>query len=259
MSISSSKTLAFAFVLAPATLFAGSEAGYLWSSSGRTVTIIAGDDIPDPVEVFPIGVHAANFTFVITDSESTVLAYTNSNVFDLDGAGTGTCRIYGFAWSGDFDQPTGVNVHELEATEDFDLSRNEISIERLGAGSVDGGWVLNDRNGYGRIRLNLNGDPKPFRVYSANHASTDTNYTFIITDDAGMVLAFPDTNVIDLSGAPPGTCYVYGISFTGTLDTTTGVHVSKVTADSENQSLSKNAIRADRREGNARRPRWWRW
>ena len=244
----------------PASLLADVNAGYLWSESGRNVTITAGDDIPDPVEVFPLGVKAPQFTFVITDSDSNVLVYSESNIFDLDGAGPGTCLIYGFAWKGDFDRPTGVNVRDLTATGDFDLSSNRISIQRNGAEYVDGGWILNDLNAYGKIRLYLGDNPNPFRVYTANKASTDTNYSFIITDESGMVLAFPPANVIDLSGAPPGTCFVYGISYTGNLSTTTGVHVSAVTADSGNQELSKNAIRADRFEGSkpVRRYRW-RW
>lgn len=253
--------LLLVLALAPAPLIAGAgvSAGFLWSPSGRNVTITVGDDIPDPVEIFPVGVNAANYSFVITDSESSVLGYTDINVFDLDGAGAGTCRIYGFAWSGDFDMPTGVNVSELASSEGSAVSRNSITIERLGSSSVDGGTVLNDRNGKGPIRLYLGENPSPFRVYTSNKASTDTNYSYIITDENGKVLGFPEGNVIDLSKAPPGTCLVYGISYTGTLDTTTGIHVSAVTADSGNQAVSDNAIRADRIDGSRpTRPRWWR-
>lgn len=254
------KSLLCALALTPTLVVAESDskAGYLWSPSGHHVTITAGDDIPDPVAVFPIGVSAPHFSFVITDSESNVLMYTDVNVFDLDGAGAGTCRIYGFAWSGDFDQPTGIPVSELTATGGSSVSRNRITIERVGSSNVDGGLVLNDHNGRGPIRLYLSDQPAPFRVYTANRASTDTGYAYIITDAEGMVLAFPGGNTIDLSGAPPGTCRVFGISYTGTLDTTTGIHVTEVKSDSDNQSLSWNSIRADRFEGSkpTRRSKW---
>ena len=255
------KALACVLALAPAALLADAQAGYLWSPSGQHVSIMAGDGIPDPVEVFPIGVNAPNFSFVITDSEAKVLMYTDSNIFDLDGAPVGTCRVYGFAWEGDFDQPTGGNIHDLSASGSSSLSRNRISIQRLGSESVDGGRILNDRTGHGGIRLYLGDNPAPFRVYTRNDATTDTNYSYIITDEAGMVLAFPPGNVIDLSGAPPGTCRVWGISYTGTLNATAGIHVSEVTADSDNQSLSRNSVRADRFEGSKpTRRRWWqRW
>lgn len=250
-----------ALALCSASLLADHpKAGHLWSPSGRSVTITAGDDIPDPVAIFPIGVNAPNFSFVITDSDSNVLMYTDSNVVDLDAAPPGTCRVYGFVWAGAFERPTGGNVHDLTASEGQAVSQNRISITRIGADAVDGGRILNDRNGYGRIRLFLGDNPAPFRVYSSNSASTDTSYAYIITDAEGTVLAFPGSNVIDLSGAPPGTCRVYGISFTGTLDTTTGGSVSDVTADSDNQSLSSNSIRADRYDGSKPGRRWWfRW
>lgn len=256
--------LALFLASSSALLAADPKAGSLWSPSGTNVTITAGDDIPDPISVIPVGVDSPNFSFVITDSESNVLMYTTKNVIDLDGAPPGTCRVYGFAWAGDFDRPTGGSVHDLTASEGQAVSKNRVSITRVGADSVDGGIILNDRNRYGRIRLYLGDNPSPFRVYTLNKASTDTNYAFVITDAEGSVLAFPEDNIIDLSGAPPGTCQVYGISFTGELNKTTGIHVSEVTSDTDNQSLSKNSVRADRLEGSKperkpRRWRWWRW
>lgn len=240
------------------------KAGSLWSPSGTNVTITAGDDVPDPVSIFPVGVDAPNFTFVITDEDSNVLMYTTTNVIDLEAAPPGLCRVYGFVWEGEFDQPTGGNVNDLTASEGQAISKNRVSITRNGADYVNGGVVLNDRNRYGKIRMYLGDNPSPFRVYTYNKASTDTSYAYIVTDEEGTVLAFPEGNVIDLSGAPPGTCRVYGISFTGELDKTTGIHVSEVVSDTDNQSLSKNSIRADRLEGSKperkpRRWRWWRW
>ena len=68
--------------------------GYLWSDQGQNITIIAGDGIPDPFQVFPLGVKGENFTFVITDSESNILVYPEGNTFDLEGAGVGKCLVY---------------------------------------------------------------------------------------------------------------------------------------------------------------------
>lgn len=223
------------------------KAGFLWSDQGNSVSIIAGDNIPDPIRIFPLRVKSENFTFVITDSDRNVLTYTTNNVVDLDGAGTGLCRVYGFAYNGEFDFPTGVNVDELKSSAESALSKNRVDIERLSDGAIDGGWVLNDRRGYGRVIVNLNKDPKPFRVYSYNEASSSTNYAYIITDNTGKVLGFPEENAIDLSSAPVGVCRVYGISFTGELNKTTGVSVEEVTSTENNQDLSSNWVTAVRR------------
>jgi len=225
--------------------------GFLYTGQGNKITITTGDGIPDPIQVFPFRVRGDNFTFVITDSESTVLAYTTNNTIDLEGVFVGTCRVYGLAYSGtlDTEDEANLNINIQEVTTDgcTSVSRNFITIDRVADGAVDGGWLLDDKTGTGRVRVCLN-DPEPFRVYSFNDAASSTSYSFVVTDDSGTVLTFPPGNQIDLSSAPPGICRVYGISHTGSLVQTTGINIKEVVSDTGVQDLSSNSVRATRVE-----------
>lgn len=226
------------------TAIAETRGGWLWSSEGQNVHITAGDGIPDPIRIFPRHVQGENFTFAITDSDSNVLVYTTDNVVDLEGAGAGTCRVYGIAYAGDFDMPTGVSVHDLTASEGLSVSRNRITVKRTAAKSIDGGWIISDSRGRSTVRINLN-NPYPVRAYHTSQA-VGSNYAYVITDYAGTVLAYPPANQFDFSGAPDGICRIYGISYTGTLSGETGIDISDVMSDDNNQQLSHNYIRVIR-------------
>jgi hypothetical protein len=227
------------------TSLAKTSGGYLWAQGGPQVRITAGDGIPDPFSVFPRHVQGENFTFAITDSDSNVLVYTKENIFDLEGAGAGTCRIYGIAYDGEFSMPTGVPVKSLSASGSLSVSRNSIAVVRTAAKQIDGGWIISDGRGRSTVKINLN-KPEPVRAYSANKASAEASYAYVITDNEGNVLAYPPANQFDFSPAPVGICRVYGISYTGELDTTTGISIYEVMSDEDNQELSKNYIRVIR-------------
>ncbi|MDF7823261.1 hypothetical protein P4B35_04500 [Pontiellaceae bacterium B12227] len=230
-----------------ATALADCNGGYLWTKGGQKVRITAGDGIPDPINVYPRHVKGQNFTFAITDSDSNVLVYTQDNTIDLEGAGAGTCRIYGIAYAGDFAMPTGVSVHSLTASECLSVSRNSIAVVRTAAKVLDGGWIITDGRGRSSVKINLS-NPYPVRAYSANKAAADSNYSYVITDNKGMVLAYPPANQFDFSGAPAGICRIYGVSHTGSLVDTTGISIQEVVSDEDQQQLSKNYIRVIRSE-----------
>ncbi|MEE9369609.1 MAG: hypothetical protein V3V05_12225 [Pontiella sp.] len=221
------------------------KGGYLWTPGGTTIKITAGDGIADPFTVYPRHVQSQNFAFVITDNDSNVLAYPPGNTFDLEGAGEGICRVYGVAYAGDLDMQTGVSVHSLSASECIAVSRNHITVVRKAVKTVNGGWIISDSRGRSTVHINLS-DPYPIRAYTTSKAAPDSSYAYVITDYKGNVLAFPPANQFDFSGAPVGICRVYGISYTGTLDTTTGLSIYDVMSDEDNQELSKNYIRVIR-------------
>ncbi|MEM7391773.1 MAG: hypothetical protein AAF492_05430, partial [Verrucomicrobiota bacterium] len=209
------------------------QGGTLDSDQGLNVTICK-DGNPDPVTVTNDSTSALSYAYIITDNAGNVLVFPAGNVIDLDGAPPGICRVYGISYSGTLDTTTGVPVGSVSSDECFELSANWVTITRQQA---DGGGLGSDQG----LDVAICKDGLPDPVTITNTSISGLNYAYVITDDAGMVLVFPGGNVIDLDGAPLGVCRVYGISFSGTLDTNTGVHISAVTSD-ECFDLSTNWV-----------------
>ncbi|MEM8583577.1 MAG: T9SS type A sorting domain-containing protein [Bacteroidota bacterium] len=98
---------------------------------GDTITICAGDSIPDPLDVIQTGdPQGSNFTFVITDGDANILDIPEGNgPFNLDGAGGGTCLIWYLAFEDGLQgAEVGQNAANLEGC--FDLS-NPLTVVRL--------------------------------------------------------------------------------------------------------------------------------
>ena len=190
-----------------------------------SAVVICKDGTPDPITLTNSTTSALSYSYIITDNNGNVLAFPPSKVVDLDGAPPGVCRVYGISYSGTLDTTTGVAIGDVTSDACFDLSDNWVEITRT---LVDGGMVMSEA-GFTELAICLDSTPDPINIV---HLQTATNqpYAYIVTDGNGVVLAFPSGATIDLNGAPPGVCRIYGISYTGTLNTTTGTDISEVTS-----------------------------
>ncbi len=217
------------------------DGGMLDSDRGLT-PVICLDGTPDPITVSNNSTSALNYAYIVTDDMGGVLAYPPGNVIDLDGATPGVCRIYGISYEGTLNETTGIPVTNVTASGCHDLSGNYVEVTRIG---VDGGQVMHVA-GHTAITICLDANPDPLPMTNTS-VYTDMPYTYIVTDDSGMVLAFPPGGTIDLNGATPGVCRIYGISYTGVLDRATGVSVGAVTS-SVCSDLSDNYVRVTRHD-----------
>ena len=120
-------------------------------------------------------------------------------------------------------------------------------MNRTAVPEVDGGWIISDGRGRATVRIDLN-NAYPVRAYTTSQAAPGSEYAYVITDHEGIVLAYPPENQFDFSPAPAGICRIYGISYVGTLDTTTGIPIYEVSSDTDIQDLSSNYIRVVRYE-----------
>lgn len=110
--------------------------GEIVLSTGGTETTIIVDDKADPITfetTVPDETIAFNFTFVVTDNQGKILALTQNNTVDFNGAGVGTCYVYGLSYIGDLniDVDSFLFSEGLEISSGCsDLSDNRLTINR---------------------------------------------------------------------------------------------------------------------------------
>ncbi|MBX2815137.1 MAG: T9SS type A sorting domain-containing protein [Saprospiraceae bacterium] len=104
----------------------------LTSDSLRSLTICAGDDKPDPIDVVSYEVSGSNALWLITDADSMILAQPPGPPFDLDAAGFGVCLIWHMRFEGNiFGNDVGNHLNQLNGC--LSLS-NPIEVQRDTAG-----------------------------------------------------------------------------------------------------------------------------
>ena len=209
---------------------------------GATSTSICVDGVGDPLEVETNGGTAdASRGWIITDDVGNILALPAAPPFDLDGAGVGVCEIWYIRYedNGEFGGNTvGNNLTDLTGC--YALS-NPVTVIRE---APDGGMVslTNGETTYTGTAGDI--------VVQVQHttAAPNLSYWYIITDDNDNILAFMNSangNSLDLSGAPPGECHIWGWSYRGLADPVVGDHISTLTDDAC-EAISDNFIRVIR-------------
>ncbi|MFK7970683.1 MAG: T9SS type A sorting domain-containing protein, partial [Bacteroidia bacterium] len=199
-----------------------------------------GDGNADVVSFTHVSTSSAQYAYVITDDQNTILGLPPGNMQDFEGAGTGTCRVWGLSYTGSLTAMMGQNAATASLSSDcFDLSSNFIEVVRS---APDGGMVTSSA-GNSMERICVNGSPDP--ISFVNNSSSNALYQYIITDDNGIILAVPPVTTINFDGAGPGTCRVYGASYTGTLTAVAGQNINTVTS-SDCFDLSSNYLAVER-------------
>ncbi|NRB46040.1 MAG: hypothetical protein HRU41_00085, partial [Saprospiraceae bacterium] len=185
------------------------DGGFISNRWLRTQRVIcAGDGTSDPIDVRLSGQMGSNSAWVITDDALNILALPPAPPFDLEGAGPGTCLIWHLSYDGMISgAEVGKNAADLEGC--YDLS-NPFTVYRNG---VNGGTIsTNDPTqicaGDGQ------GDPIDVSV----EGSEGPHAAWIITDDAGNILALPPAPPFDLEGAGEGVCLIWYLRHDGAID-----------------------------------------
>jgi len=232
--------------------------------------VICVDSRPDPLVVIhenPGVDPNISYRYVITanDADQTILAIAATNQIDLDGAGSGTCLIWGWSYLGvanNGDGFIGGPLADLDAEECSDISDNSIEVIREEA---DGGTVEIDIAATGNPNnttsiaadglsavICVDSRPDPLVVIHSNPGAENLSYRYVVTaNDADQtILAIAGTNQIDLDGAGPGTCLIWGWSYRGVPnngDAFIGGPLADLDAESCSD-ISDNAIEVIREE-----------
>lgn len=186
--------------------------GTLATVDGLTsLSICAGDGIPDPIDVTITGNTGSNMAWIITDAATgEILALPPSPPFDLDGAGLGTCNIYNISFEGTINGfSVGSNLSGINGC--FGLS-NPIVVERTTASAAS-------ISANGQTVFNIcASDGVPDVIDVDVVGAVGSTQVFVTTDQNGNIIrVLTGTTAINFDGFGSGTCLLYHISYDGTV------------------------------------------
>jgi len=99
--------------------------------NSTSISLCVGDGIDDILEFAHSTGSAARYAYVITDDNNNILGLPSSNSQNFEGAGIGTCRVWGLSYTGTITAEAGDNAAEVDLSNDcFELSENFIEVKR---------------------------------------------------------------------------------------------------------------------------------
>jgi len=196
-------------------------------STTDNTTICTGDGNDAIVTVTVNGNVGPGYGYIITEATgTTILGQSGTGSFNLEGAPTGTCLIWGIANYTDFDILTD-QVADLVGC--YVLS-NSIEVTREPAGCTDANACNFDANAFcddgscfyvesGTVSTTdvttiCTGDGITDTITAVATGGVGSNILYIITTGDGVeILASNDTGIFDLEGAPAGNCLIWAIHY----------------------------------------------
>jgi len=217
-------------------------------STMDALTICVDDGVDEPINVTidNAGV-GANGAWVITDATGAIVSLPAAPPFVLDGAGVGTCSI----WWVNYDDPAfapavGDDAAAIVGAATCATLSNPITIVRENCMTPCGLTMGSTISTTDPTTICIDGVGDPINV----SIDTDAGGTgvWVITDAAGIILAFPPGPPFDLDGAGAGTCLIrYVNTEDGNFNPMVGDDAAVAAAASDCTLLS-NAITVDRIE-----------
>ena len=188
-------------------------------STSDPTTTCTGDGLADEINVDITGQIGNNSTWLIVDSDSSILAVEDAPPFDFEGASPGVCLIFHVIYNGDLTgAQVGSDIRDLEGCHELS---NSISITRL---EIGGGSISTS-------------DPTTICVGdgigdSIDVALMDTigdHAAWVITDTLMNILALPDHPPFQFDAAGPGVCLIWSMSYLdGLTGLTEGQNISNI-------------------------------
>lgn len=188
--------------------------GQVSTEGGQTaLALCVGDGLADVVRFDSTGTGNSSYAYVVTDTSNVILAFPSGDSFDFEGAGSGTCYVWGLAFTGTLTAQVGDTASVASLADGcFALSDNFIVVVRE---SVDGGMVMTESGETQVFLCPGNGIPDTIRFDSSGVGAGQ--YAYIITDTNNVVLSLPASDFADFEGAAPGISRVWGLAYTDSL------------------------------------------
>lgn len=216
--------------------------GILTNELGENeVEICVGEGVTDFINIQVSNVSGSQSRWFITDESGIILENNRTPPFNLENAGSGTCKIYHVRYEGELTGTAkGLNIGTLQgclslsnALTVFRKNVNEGEISFMD-GTIEKTICLDDDYLFD-IELNAMG----------NEGETSE---WAITDTAGTILATQPSSVFNFDNAGEGSCLVYLVSYN---DDITGLEAGKSIDSLQGCHLVSNSIRINRVIGEA--------
>ncbi len=216
-------------------------------TSGTFGTVQQCSDLPnDTLSISTNSPLPANYVFVITNANDSILEIVSGPVVDLDAYPAGNFHVWGLSYTGSLDLgSTAVNqpVDGIMADTCASVSNNFINVVRsscIVTGCSGGDVALADNSTYATFCAD---DVNDILSFINNSTSVDDSYTYFLTDANDNIIQ-QIAGLWNANTATIGTYHIYGVSYLGTLDastTTEGMPLSGIVA-SDCAEISANFV-----------------
>ncbi|MEO1214397.1 MAG: T9SS type A sorting domain-containing protein [Bacteroidota bacterium] len=219
------------------------DGGTVSTASGNaTAYTCPGDGNADAIDFAVSGNSADNFIYVVTDANGIILGLPPANTVDFEGAGTGTCLVWGLSYTGNLTAQMGDNALTTTLSDGcFDLSDNSVSIQR---DNPDGGHVTTVDGA--TTAYTCPGDGNADEISFAVTGNSNSNFQWVVTDDQGTILGLPPGNTVNFEGAGVGNCLVWGLAYTGHLTAQMGDNALQIALSDDCFDLSDVPVSVQR-------------
>ena len=168
-------------------------------------------------------------TYIITDANDTIIATLNDTTFDFAGSAVGTYHVYSLYYNGGLDSTTfvaGSWLGGITAGNCVSASSNFVEVNVTACS----GCVAGEVTIAGNTLQFCNSSDVAISMTNTS-TSLDANYTYAMTDNAGIIIAISTADFSPL-GMAAGSYQVYGISYQGTVSgLTVGLPLNGIYSD----------------------------
>ena len=182
--------------------------------------------------------------FLLTDTDNVILAMLDAPLLDGDTLDAGSYRIHGLAYTQDLLATVGDTASTATlATGCYQLSSNFLTVDAI----IPVGGTIDLSEG---SEVFCSGDGTPdILKFTADSATTQTNYTYLVANAAGVLLFdLADSSSYDFDQVLGGNLTIYGLAYTGELTAVPGDTISGAVLSSDCFSLSANSLTIERQE-----------
>jgi len=202
-----------------------------------------GDGTADVIEFTTTGGEGGTLVYIITNEINEVLGTSETPSFDVEGAGVGACRIWSLTYQGDLTVATGDNLDDGGLADGcFELSDNFITVIR----AVPSGGTVTTESGETEVSVCPGDGIDDIITFVSEGADASANFTYLITDEAGVILNVLEGSSANFDGGPEGVCLLWGISYVGELLAEPGDDANTAILANGCFSLSDNFVRVVR-------------